>query len=229
MRTALLRRSTRRAALALTGCLAAASTAAAACFPEEAPAHLIGRYFVHERPGPNGVSVNTSVIAGRSDEGGLITCFYEGRPGALGALRTVLATDEGYNFAWSLDPATGRKKIASPQQRACDLSLGPCETRRRLTGFGQPTEVRRFDRRCEDGAFVKIILRPRFEGGLPGVRERLADQARRRPPRRVEIRYREDGAILSSRHQIGPRRGAASRLVEEGAWTGPSCLPGDVG
>ena len=213
------------AAAALSVC--AGEAWAELCYPEKAPANLIGRYFVYEAVSASGSRrLHTSVIAGRSDEGGLITCFYDGRPGALGDLKSILATDETYSYAWSVDVPTGRRTVSTDQERACDLGgLGPCASTRRSSRPGKPSIVQEFDRRCEKGAFVKLVLRTRAEGGDPQIRAIWNEQMARAPQRRHEILYRKDGAILRSSVQIGEAVGAPSVLIEEGDWTGPNCLP----
>ena len=217
-----------RAALFAGAMLAAPAAAAESCYPQKAPANLIGRYFVYEAVNAAGYRrLHTTVIAGRSEEGGLITCFYHGRPGALGELQNILGTDATYSFAWSLDPANGQRTVASDQDRACDLGgLGRCATRRDSSRPNRPTVVQEFDRRCEDGDFVKITLSMRAEGGDPRIRALWNKQMAREPRRRHEIRYRADGAILRSVMQFGEVRAAPNVLIEEGDWTGPSCLPG---
>ena len=144
-------------------------------------------------------------------------------------MQTILATDENYSFAWSLDPRTGQRQVSNAEERACDLgSLGPCTARRPGDAPGRPTLVQEWDRRCEGGSWVKIRLSLRYEGGDARLRAMWNAQVGRYPKRRSEIRYREDGAILSTVTQVGLRRTAPSRLIEEGEWTGPSCLPDET-
>lgn len=217
------------AALALSFVLGASVEASAAdrCFPAAAPQPLIGKYFVYASSAGRGPEqLRTAVIAGASDAGGLLTCFYDGRPGRLGPLRRILATDADYNFAWSINAKTGQRREASPQQRACDLGLGRCEVRQTGTPQGRPIRVAEFDRRCENGAFVKVRTNVRFEGGGRLVRNYLNQKAAQAATRSVEIAYRADGAILRSSVRNGGGSAVVRRLVDEGVWTGPTCAPG---